>query len=77
MKQTYIIIKLIDANGALVTFERWSYKRVSTCMEKMRELYTGTWANLYQKEVAKADHMEVYDNDGVLYGKYTLDILRA
>lgn len=38
MKQTYII-KLLDKNGYTVNFERWSYKKLNTCINRMINLY--------------------------------------
>lgn len=37
-QQTYIS-EVLDSNGKMIDFERWSYKRIETVIRKLKELY--------------------------------------
>ena len=58
-KQTYITI-LEDENGREINFERWTYKRVKTCVDKMLDLYSGPWASLYREDIDRAARVVCY-----------------
>ena len=57
-KQTYIVI-LEDKDGITVEFERWSYKRAQTCIDKTVELYA-EWPGLYGKYLERAARVVCY-----------------
>ena len=57
-KQTYIII-LEDQEGHTVDFERWTYKRAQTCIDKTVELYA-EWPSLYRQNLDKAARVVCY-----------------
>ena len=56
-KQTFIIC-LEDADGLVVDFERWSFKRAQTCIDHMIELYK-TYS-IYGLSLAKAAKLVCY-----------------
>ena len=57
-KQTYIIV-LEDQGGRTVDFERWTYKRPQTCVDKIVELYA-EWPSLYEKNLERAVRVVCY-----------------
>lgn len=57
-KQTYIII-LEDQDGRTVDFERWTYKRAQTCIDKTVELYA-EWPSLYRDNLDRAARVVCY-----------------
>lgn len=57
-KQTYIIC-LEDQDGRTVDFERWTYKRSQTCVDKIVELYA-EWPSLYEKNLERAARVVCY-----------------
>ena len=57
-KQTYIIV-LEDQDGRTVDFERWTYKRAQTCIDKIVELYA-EWPGLYGKNLERAARIVCY-----------------
>ncbi len=55
--QTYIS-RLIDKNGNTLNFERWSYKKLSTILQKNKWLYINyKWA--YKDRLEKAVYFTV------------------
>ena len=57
-RQTHIII-LEDQDGRTVDFERWTYKRAQTCIDKTAELYA-EWPGLYGKNLERAARVVCY-----------------
>lgn len=58
MKMTFIIC-LEDKEGRTMEFERWGYKKVETCIDKMVELYR-TYSGLYVPLLKAADKVTAY-----------------
>lgn len=58
-KQTYITV-LEDKNGWEIDFERWTYKRAQTCINKLLELYGGPFSILYLKDIDRAARVICY-----------------
>lgn len=58
-KQQTFIIRLEDKDGKLVDFERWAYKKVETCIQKMVELYS-TYSGIYERNLVKAARVVAY-----------------
>jgi hypothetical protein len=61
-KQTYLFRIENDA-GQCMDFERWTFKRLDTCINKMIELYGGTWASLYARKLDGAAYVTAYKTD--------------
>ena len=59
MAQQRYIIRLEDKEGKMVDFERWSFKKVETCIQHMVELYS-TYSNMYMPKLDKADRVVAY-----------------
>lgn len=57
-KQTFIIL-LENSDGQIIDFERWSYKKVRTCIDNMVELYR-TYPSLYVPKLQGADRVTAY-----------------
>lgn len=58
-KEMRFLIRLEKEDGSLVDFERWSYKKAETCINKMVALY-GTNSGLYLRKLDKADKVVCY-----------------
>lgn len=58
MKQNFIIC-LEAADGRQITFERWPFKRVQTCVAHMVELYK-TYSGLYGRYLDQAAKVVAY-----------------
>ena len=58
-RQTYIT-KLKDANNKTISFERWSYKKISTIEKKLKELYANYYY-VYKEDIKKAKYIVIYE----------------
>ena len=60
-EQTYITC-LESADGQIIDFERWAYKRAQTCINRLVELYSGAcgaeW--LYKQMISQASEVACY-----------------
>ncbi len=56
-KQTYISY-LEDSDGKMINFERWSYKKTDTIIEKLKELYQYP---IYKKDIEKSVRIAIYE----------------
>lgn len=62
MGQTYIFV--LENKQGYVNFERFSYKRLSTCKEKMIMLYKSLKYNRFvQEDLEKTEKIVVYKTD--------------
>lgn len=57
-KQTFIIC-LEDEDGKTIDFERWTFKKVETCIDHMIMLYNGYYS-VYKDSLDKAAHVVAY-----------------
>lgn len=65
MKEQTYISKIEDANGNVIDFERWSYKRVSTVIKKSTEFFKRmSKHNFFRERVKNAERINIYDNNG-------------
>ena len=60
-----IYISKLEYNNQTINFERWSYKKVDTVLEKVIELYKNgkDFAWLYKKDIEKSDCLVIYKTD--------------
>ena len=73
MMKQYYESELRDECGRMVDFERWPYKRASTVIEKLHDLYTGWAAPIYADELKRSVCVVVYPTtpDGYKAGPET------
>lgn len=58
MKQTFLI-RLEDAQGGVLTFERWQHKKATTCINKMLQMYR-TYYSLCARLLSRAATVTCY-----------------
>lgn len=63
MKQQTFLVKLLDSNDNILTFERFSDKKISTVKTKIKKLYdkNNSWYFLYEKDIQKSSYIVFYD----------------
>ena len=73
MMKQYYESELRDECGRMVDFEHWPYKRASTVIEKLHDLYTGWAAPIYANELKRSVCVAVYPTtpDGYKAGPET------
>lgn len=70
MKEQTFVISLLDSKGRTINFERWSYKRLNTCItktvENYREMIKHNWfVNDLKDAVKVVAHKTDYDTTDV------------
>ena len=60
MKQQTYISKFVNKKGVLVTFERWSDKKLSTVKGKLIRLYKA-WYDVFKKDIANSEYIIIYE----------------
>ncbi len=75
--QTYIF-RLKNEDEITIAFERWSYKRFETCLNKMLELYNpdSPHSFVYYKQLCKVARIAAYKDDPRT-GRDTLQVWSA
>jgi len=69
MKEQTFIVELKDKNNSTIDFERFSYKRLNTCINAMIKLYKKAFdpycfcGFLYKENVEKAARIVAYRTD--------------
>lgn len=63
MKQQTFIVKLLDINNNIVTFERFTDKRINTVKQKIKNLYdkNNGYYFLYEEDIKKSSFVVFYN----------------